>query len=224
MVKRRAKKSKTFDRRDVLSKKGPMIMIVTEGSKSEIDYFARLRSRFKLSRSSVQIFASKHSDPTHVVSEARFQIEQSENRFETVFCVFDRDNYVRYMEAINSIETLRKQKVGVCKNIVAITSVPCFEYWYFLHVSDSRKSYGIVGSPCKKLQEDLRRYKPFHNYDKSTSHSFFDQIFENRNQAIERSKEILGSPYLEDGHNTDPSTRVHLIVEEFERLSQSVNR
>lgn len=204
--------------------RAPRILIVTEGSKSEVDYFRRLRARLRLPRYSVLIRASKRSDPSHVVSVAMEEIKNTNTDFQTVFCVFDRDTHSRYAEAVRSIEALSSRNDISCKNVVAATSVPCFEYWYFLHISDSRKAYGKDGSPCRVLEAELKKHYPFENYEKSSSESFFDLIWENRSLAIERSKRIFEEPFYDFAYDEDPSTRVHLVVEGMERLAKSLVR
>ncbi len=204
----------------------PRILIVTEGTKSEVDYFNRLRASFNIPRTRVLIFSSKWSDPTHVLNRAVSFLLENDFEVETVFFVFDRDQHKTYKKAIQTIRSLRRQSRLKCKNLCIATSVPCFEFWYMLHVSDFRRSFGMEGSPCRKLEVELRKFSPFQNYEKNSAEKFFDTISVNRRKAVERSKSILNVAKVnnEEEYNEDPSTRIHLIVEEFERLAQSLNR
>ena len=221
MSKRNTNDSKKYRRSSSPVNRFPRILIVTEGSKSEVDYFKKIRHRLNLPRSSVLIQAGKRSDPTHFVNTTKNLLIKRKINFQSVYCVFDRDDHSRYEEALKDLEVLRKRNDVLCKNIVAITSVPCFEYWYFLHVSDSRKAYGTNRSPCSELEKDLRQYKPFQNYEKSSCKSFFDLIWKNRKVAMQRSKMIFENPFSESYYNEDPSTRVHIVMEEFEKLARS---
>ena len=218
----RKRSSRKLRRRVKPFEPAPTILIVTEGTKSELDYFRRLRARLRLPRYSVLIRASKRSDPSHVVRVALEEIKDADAKFQTVYCVFDRDTHSRYQEAVKSIEALRSRNDISCNNVVAATSVPCFEYWYFLHVSDSRKAYGTDGSPCRILEADLRKHHTFKNYEKSSCESFFDLIWDNRSLAIQRSRRIFEEPFYDFAYDEDPSTRVHLVVEEMERLAKSL--
>ena len=224
MSKRNTSGSKRFRRSAGPINRGPSILIVTEGKKSEVDYFKRLRRQMKLPRSSVLIQAGKRSDPTHIVNTTKNLLTKQKIQFQSVFCVFDRDDHSRYEEALKDLEDLGKRNDVLCENIVAITSVPCFEYWYFLHVSDSRKAYGTYGSPCSELEKDLRQYEPFQNYEKSSCDSFFHLIWKNRKVAMQRSKMIFENPFSESYYSEDPSTRVHLVLEEFEKLERSTSK
>lgn len=203
----------------------PNILIVTEGEKTELDYFKRLRKEYKLPKVNVNVISSKRSDPTHIVNESEKYISESGKEFEFVFCVFDRDNEKQFSKALDRIDKINKRKKVGYEKFVAITSVPCFEYWYLLHVDDSRRPYGTTGSACGELIKYLeRKEKIFQDYDKGKSGDYFDFLVNLRSLAVNRSKNIFiqSDKNQRHLHHEDPSTRVFLIVEFFDKLKKLI--
>lgn len=73
----------------------------------------------------------------------------------------------------------------------AIPSLPCFEYWLYLHREYSAKPYSIHGSPAKEMIEDLKKLDIFENYDKSIPDSLFDILCDNCKDAIRHANRAL---------------------------------
>lgn len=196
------------------------VLIVTEGSKTEPAYFDKLIE--KLGISSVKITTARgknSSSPINVVESAIERLRGME--FDIIYCVFDRDCHPSYEEAVNKIRKISGERYKRNK-IYAITSVPCFEVWYLLHVSDSNRPYGEHGSPCVNLIDDLKKIHPFENYSKNDDIGFLDQIFGNQEKAIKRAKKILSNAKeagIREFHE-DPSTRIHEIVEELMKIPE----
>lgn len=172
---------------------------------------------------SVRIKSSKGTSPTNAV---KFAIDLAHNIDDcnTVCCVFDQDkNYSNYRQALNLVKQENKKSTGV--RYLAVPSIPCFELWYLLHVKFTRASYKDAESPCKKLIENLKTIKEFRHYNKTTCENFFDEIASMRVMAIANATQIL----LEaenDGcmeYFEDPSTRVHVVVEELTRISKGLD-
>lgn len=194
------------------------ILIVTEGEKSETSYFARLVSELELT--TVKIAHSKGTSPKNVVETAINKARRLKN-FNRVYCVFDRDaNDSSYVEAFENLN----RATAVVENcqFVAIPSIPCFEFWYLLHIRYSDRSYGGTDSSCKQLISDLRKHKLFRDYDKSSCSGFYEDLVSRRGQAIVNARRLLAAatqidakPYFED-----PSTRVHLIVESLIQIAK----
>lgn len=219
-------KKKKNPRRSGSRKYFPVILIVTEGQKTEPSYFRKLREEYGLPKSRVRIVASKRPDPTQLVKEARKYIENENIDFHSVFCVFDRDNGEKYDQAISELSKLQRRADIRCKNFVVVPSIPCFEFWYLLHVSASRKPYGLKGTPCNSLIADLRKFSLFTKYDKSDCEGFYDNIAKFRKIAVERAKRILYQARKDKGleYYEDPSSPVFLVVEFLEKLEESYRR
>ena len=114
------------------------ILIVTEGSKTEPSYFLNLARELKLKSVCVH---HKGSAPISVVKEAKRILDKDAN-YKFIYCVFDHDNHPTYVPAIEDILNLASSKKHKNKKIMAITSVPCFEFWCLLHIRETDSPYG----------------------------------------------------------------------------------
>lgn len=209
-------------RRNSTVERVPQVLIVTEGTKTELDYFKLLRAEYGLPRENIQIFASKRSDATHVVNEAKRIALNSDKKFQLIFCVFDRDNENQFNKALEQIERLNRKKLSGNGTFIDVTSVPCFEYWFLLHMTLSQSPYGTNNSACEKVIIELKCFDRFKNYNKANCEAFFNFLTERRSVAVERAKEII-KRYENEGiskFRQDPSTRVFKIVELFENIDR----
>lgn len=120
------------------------ILIVTEGTKTEPNYFGEIRSTFRLHTANVGIYSGAFGTaPIHVVEYALQLFEKGDRHrhippraFDQIYAVFDRDDHVSYHDALTRAEQLdgklkndSKQKVS----FRAVASVPNFELWLLLH-------------------------------------------------------------------------------------------
>lgn len=224
------KKKKRFRHLSELKRRNPVyeankrIIIITEGTKTEHTYFKLLQREMKLPSMLLQIMASNGSAPKNVVETARRQLlEANKNEIGTIYCVFDYDRHSTFDEAIRDIALLSNRSQNKCLSIVPIPSVPCFEYWFLLHVRYTRKNYNDADSPCDALIEDLRKFKKFENYRKPECINFFHNIKELRTCAITNSKRVIkeASRDSEKKYYENPSTRVHILVEELRILREA---
>jgi hypothetical protein len=213
---RQPKSGKDLKRRAAFRQERDRVLIVTEGSKTEPDYFRRLIEELRLTTAKVVIVGDGGSAPISVVEDAIKWLSQDDD-FEQVYCVFDRDRHVSYDQALQTLNGLAGSKGFKAKVVLAIPSVPCFELWCLLHVSDSRKPYEAAatgGSPGQSLLADLCKKDEFINYEKSGCDAFFETIKPLRETAIQRAESFLEAAKSEGAREyfENPSTRVHLIV------------
>lgn len=195
------------------------VLIVTEGSKTEPEYFKMLMQELKLSASDVYIPKNRRSSPIGVVNYAINYIDEF-GEFDMVYCVFDRDSHADYDDAIKMVDEYVKGR-NLKGKFRAITSVPCFEIWYFWHVSESAPQFGGGGSPCDELIIKLKSTPQFKNYDKKSCKEFYSKISNNRSNAINKAKQILKSAQSskQKKYHENPSTRIHEIVEHLSEIS-----
>lgn len=200
------------------------ILIITEGTKTEPQYFKLLINELKILTANVKIIKDCGSAPANIAEEAE-KILSYDDDYQKIYCVFDRDRHATYDKALEMIEKISKKRQFINKEIKAITSVPCFEYWYLLHVSDSRKPYESSTSPGDALIEDLKQKSPFERYSKNNCNSFFSLISSNRGIATDRATRYLEQSKSEGfkAHHENPSTRVHIVVQSLIELS-NINR
>lgn len=119
------------------------ILIVSEGSKTEPNYFREIRVAHRLHTANVEVQPSElGTSPIQVVQYANALFEQGDRHkkiqpraFEQVYAVFDRDDHGSYFEALQLAESLDGRLRNDNKRPVrfrAIASVPSFELWLLL--------------------------------------------------------------------------------------------
>jgi len=198
------------------------VLIVCEGAKTEPGYLNKLISEYRVPTAKVRVHGECGAAPISVFEFTERQLRRDPD-FEHIFLIFDRDTHPTYCNTIVKTEGLRKKNKFKSKNIEAITSVPCFEIWLILHVSNTARPYGQgidAQSPAQKAIQDLRAFPEFSNYAKSDT-SFFERIKAKTGLAIGRAKRQIeqartaGSPRYQE----DPSTRFFLVVETLKKIS-----
>lgn len=187
------------------------VLIVCEGEKTEPNYFSELVRYHRLSTANIEI-EGEGSDPLSIVRKGMI-LQQKERRtgekYDRVYCVFDRDEHARFQEASRLAE-----QSGLCLS----RSWPCFEFWLLLHFHYSRRPYvrSRNGSPADNCIRDLRRHWP--EYRKAG-----DGVFLHLRPALEDARERADRARA-DARQTDednPSTEVHGLVEYLEGLKNS---
>lgn len=152
------------------------ILIVSEGSKTEPNYFSEIRSAYRLHTANVEVQPSElGTAPIQVVQYARGLFEQGDRHkniqpraFERVYAVFDRDNHDSYFNALRLAESLDGKLKNDAKQFVrfqAIASVPCFELWLLLHYED-------ILAPIHRDEAMRRLMQHFPGYVKGSGQAF----------------------------------------------------
>jgi hypothetical protein len=124
---------------------------VSEGSKTEPNYFKDIRAAYRLQTANIEVQPSVFgTGPIQVVQYARSLFESGDRHkqiqpraFEQIYAVFDRDDHQTYFDALNLAEELDGNLRNDNKQTVrfkAIASVPCFELWLLLHYEDIQAS------------------------------------------------------------------------------------
>lgn len=178
---------KSFDR----------ILIVSEGSKTEPNYFNEIRQALRLPTAHVLVRPSElGTDPLNVVRYAKQLFENGNphrgleaGAFEKVFAVFDRDDHTNYFEALSMAESLNgKMRNDLNKKVEfqAIASVPCFELWLLLHFEEIHASIGR-----EDVLRRLKRHIP--GYEKGLTGTF-DLTRSAMGTATQRA-EVLGARF-----------------------------
>ncbi|GHU08310.1 hypothetical protein AGMMS50225_06720 [Betaproteobacteria bacterium] len=152
------------------------ILIVSEGSKTEPNYFNEIRAAYRLHTANVTVRPSElGTAPIQVVQYARELFEQGDRHrgiqaraFEQVFAVFDRDDHDSYFDALRLAESLDGKLKNDARQLIrfqAIASVPSFELWLLLHYED-------IHAPLHR-DEVMRRLKQhIPGYDKGAGNAF----------------------------------------------------
>ncbi len=206
----RRKAKKNYSRLDRWRNSNQRILIVTEGSKTEKNYFEKLKVFLKLP--SVEIISNCGSAPINVVDHA-IKIANEDSNYNSIFCVFDKDCHSTYCQAIQKIDGLPKSK-----KFKAITSIPCFEIWFLFHFSNSTRPYIRSGrsgnkSACDNVISDLKNKLGVTNYEKGNE-DHFETLRPLLNTAKQNATNVLCQTKAAGTDN--PSTLVHELVEHLE--------
>ncbi len=160
------RKPRKFSKQKLLNRESyNRVLIVCEGAKTEPYYFVEIRNRYRLNVADV-VVVNEGSAPITVVNAA-LDLQKRElnlgEKFDIVFCVFDRDEHATYDEAC-AVAKANKLKLA--------RSWPCFEFWLLLHFGYTRKPYARSGkaSPADNCVRDLKKHIP--NYKKGQGGCF----------------------------------------------------
>lgn len=190
------------------------ILIVSEGTKTEPNYFKEIRAELRLPAASIIIEPSEGTEPLSVVQSAeklflygkKGSLAITAKAFDEVYVVFDRDDHPYYAQALAKAGTLDLKYRNEYKKPVrffATPSNPCFELWLLLHFTDIRS---LVHR--NEIIKNLKNY--IKNYEKS-SNDIYSQTSMFINDAISRAKNInINSSPLSDN---SPYTEVVTLVE-----------
>lgn len=159
--------------------------MVCGGEKTEVDYLAGLRQRFR-ARVTVK---PKGDSPLKLVGYASRLMGQYPEEFDEAWCVVDVDEFD--IEAATS----QAAKLG----IELAVSNPCFEFWLLLHFRDPCGP----AKACREIAGHLA--KCLNGYDKTRLN--FAHFAPFVSVAIERARKIAPG--------SNPSTGVWRLVDKF---------
>ena len=203
--------------RNAAARKGPKrepydrVLIVCEGAKTEPNYFSELAAHHKLSTANIEVVGAG-ADPLAIVKQGKKRQQKERKtgeKFDRVYCVFDRDEHARFQEA-SLLAQSSKFRLG--------RSWPCFEYWILLHFYFTRRPYNRSQgrSPAENCIRDLRQRWP--DYQKAR-----DGVFVELRDAIDDAKLHANRAKVDARRTGDPnpSTEVHQLVAYLEEIKDS---
>lgn len=183
-----------------------VFLIVCQGEKTEPNYF----ENFPLRPDEIDV-KSFSINPINLVKKA-IDIRKEEGEYDQVWCVFDRDDWEAndFNGAITSAE----------KNGIKVAySNEAFELWYLLHfyyrhTAMSRKNYE------RELTKQLRKAKLISKNQKYEKNSLemYGFLEEKQGLAIQNAKRLLEQYDPPNPYQDNPSTTVHLLVEQLNRF------
>ncbi|SFV87490.1 hypothetical protein MNB_SUP05-SYMBIONT-5-604 [hydrothermal vent metagenome] len=171
------------------------VLVVCEGSKTEINYFNSLVDSLKLSTVNIQILDIKQTTPDSLFRKAKelSQYAKKEGNFyNKVYCVFDKDGHTKYSET--------KDNIGQTKGFYAAYSEPCFEYWLLLHYEDTTKPFICFD----ELRKDKKFRKHFPGYQKNQD-IFTERLQDKIETACQNAK-------------NNPHTNINELVEYLQNI------
>jgi hypothetical protein len=190
------------------------ILIVSEGSKTEPNYFKEIRAEFRLHSANVEVQPSAlGTEPLQVVDYARELFENGDRHkgirprvFEQVYAVFDRDDHRTYHNALaraRALDGTLRNDLRQPVKFAAIPSRPSFEFWLLLHFEDVRH---LIHRD--EAMRRLKRYLP--DYEKGYGQAFGDTKSELKT-AIDRARFLAQRGDPADDH--EPYTGIVDLVE-----------
>jgi hypothetical protein len=191
---RKAKGKPAPRRHDVIPQR-QSFLIVCEGEKTEPNYFRK----YRVPKFVVEVLGIGGN--TITVVEAAIKLKKAGKQdFDQLWCVFDRDSFPagRFNAAL---ELARQNDIRVAYSNEA------FELWYLLHFiyTDSAIARNLY---IEKLKEHLGDYK-------KNSEDMYDNLRGRRGIAMKNAATLMSRYDPPNPENDNPSTTVHLLVEEL---------
>lgn len=196
------------------------ILIVSEGSKTEPQYFNEIRNALRLPTTNICAMPGDYgTSPDQVVNYAKNlfingneHLKIQPKSFEKVYVVFDRDEHEHYHKGLTLADSNNNKKLrNDQKNAIefkAIASVPNFEIWFLLHFEDCH-------APMHR-DEVINKLKEYlHNYEKGQV-GHYQHTKDNLHSATSRAELLALQTTAWDG--TKLYTDVHLLVEVLTNL------
>ena len=214
--KRKAKGNRELERKRARREPYDKVLIVTEGKKTEPEYFEDLKKYYRIHSANIKIDGSGDSSPESVVKYGKKLYEDERSRgdaFDRVYFVFDKDTHLTYSQALDEIK-----RYGRKNTFFAINSVPCFEYWLLLHFTYTTEPFKAAGklSVADAVIKKVRKHIP--DYEKSTS-GLFVQLYDQLEQAKKHA--VLSMEEASKTGTDNPSTRVHELVDYLQNIKTS---
>ncbi|MCD6459258.1 RloB domain-containing protein [bacterium] len=185
-----------------------LIVIATEGQKTEPQYFDGLRLLYKNPKTHIEVLNRKTSasSPKHVIQELdKFTREYKLNRYDELWLIVDKDRWGDSELSLTIRQCIQKKYNFAVSN-------PCFELWLLLHLKDIlsfTKTEIQKLNVCKKIKEKIKVILGSYN----SSNLAADQFISYVNQAISRAKYL--DTNINERWSTSLGSRVYLIAEKI---------
>jgi len=197
-----------------------VILILTEGTKTEIIYFNWLRQKFRLSSVNVKTIGVG-GDPLTVAERSLKEYNETKI-YDTVYCIIDRDKHPRehFIKVRDKLLTERHKRV-----FRVIPSYPCFEHWFILHFTNDYNPYtqpvygrGSMGSTCKsKLKSQY--YSQYEEGSQEGLETLFNTKFTDAERINAINRAIILFNNISTNSSINPSTLVFLPAIDIELMA-----
>ena len=206
MARRKSRPANSYRRKRPIREPYDAVLIVCEGEKTEPVYLKGLQRACRLSNANITILSGDGTDPVSIVRHALELYRKADGAYDRVYCVFDRDGHVNYQQALDQVA---KSPLGKKGKLVAISSVPCFEFWVLLHFEYTAGPFTAVGgrSACDKVIEKVRAHFP--GYQKAMV-GVFEKLLLHTDTAVTRAQTL--AHHNHESGTSNPATRVHQLV------------
>lgn len=184
------------------------ILIVCEGEKTEPHYF----QSFPVDKEVVEVdIRGEGKNTDSLVQEAirlQSQAEKQGEPYNQSWCVFDRDSFPKH----NFNRALR---LAIDNKIQVAYSNQAFELWYLLHFC-----FWVHAADRRQYNARLSTFLK-HPYAKN-SKTIYDELLDKQPTALKNARKLLNEYHPRNPESNNPSTTVHLLVEELNKHCDSV--
>lgn len=215
MAKRKPKTLNNLMRKESTRHPAKRILIVCEGETERL-YLIGIKKKFKLGiTKEINIPDDNDPSPISVVNYAieKFNIDKKDNtnnEYDHVYCVIDRDSHSSYDKAVIKINEQNKIISG--DKFKISLSDPCIEYWLLLHFTYTDKPYTCNNhkSRADYAKSDLKKYIPkYSKTDKNVIESFLNKL----DVALKNAKKA--DMAAKKRGDTNPSTKLHELIKKL---------
>ena len=197
-----------------------VVLIVTEGTDTEILYFKELRKALRIPTLLVEVIPAKHSDPLHVVNYAislyekgysdKYGKRYNSRDFDEIYVVVDTDCHENLSEALSAIDTFNNKSRKT--KIHQIISCPCFELWFLLHFVNICPKEMSQNDVHFQLMKILPKY--------SKSYNVYPLLKDKTEIAINRAEQVKNNKQFENDCYTD----VYKLILVLEKYSETYEK
>ncbi len=198
----------TFKRGGSRFKPLPTVLVLCEDLKSGKCYLEDAALHF---RANAKVLIS-HCGVTHPKGIVENAVS-NKNKYDRIFCVIDRDTHESFDDALRLAAQHPKIKI--------IASYPCFEFWLLLHFGYTRRPFARSGrqSAGDLVSSELKTKPGMENYVKSGAAGYFKKLLGDRfNEARAVAPRVTAD--VNRSGESNPSTDIHLLIDEFESLAK----
>jgi len=198
---------------------GKAFLIVTEGEKTEPNYFYALRKHLQLSNTEVVVKHPEATDPVSLTNEAIKLRDQRAHearrnpwsvKYDEVWVVCDLEQTHDQRRRLAK-QAAPKQKT---QGILAAESDPSFEYWFLLHEEFTTSPFPDAGSVVKRL----KRHPAWSNYAKNMP---IPPTLMAKVPSAVANAEQCRRYHIASGGDRNPSTDVDLLVRSLNAATRS---
>lgn len=134
------------------------ILILTEGDKTEKNYFESFKRNDKFKRNlsgvDIKVYKPKDHSPLGLVEEAKKKIKETDKKhkdtYDQVWIVFDRVGHTGIPDAIQKVRDFNKK--SSTKIFIGFSNI-CFEYWILLHFDATSRPITTVYKLVEMIYE-----------------------------------------------------------------------
>jgi hypothetical protein len=195
---------------------GKAFLIVTEGEKTEPNYFRLLRNRLQLAATDVEILHPEGTDPL-TLTRAAIEIRDERKKwakkgfnvaYDEVWVVFDLEKPHDERRKL----AVQAMKMKEAAGINFAFSDPAFEFWLLLHEEYTTAPFDDCGRVIKRLEAFWK------NYAKGLSPTL--EFLEKIPVAVVNS-ERCRKHHEASGGDGNPSTKVDILVRHLNSATRS---